>query len=257
MKYRSLLLGCLSIATISTWASTARSATLTRFYGLNNSLADSFGGSSLLNNGGTLTASGLSFAANQGPSLSNAISSENYSILLDYSLADTSGYRKIIDFKDLTTDGGLYNLDSKLNFFTTTDIANGTTGVGDNTPVRLVLTRDGSGQTTGFYNGVEQFSFADTGNFATFTGPNNIINFFQDDSTTSPREGSAGSLQRVAIYDGALTVAEVASLGGFGGAIPGIPNSTAVPEPFTIVGTLIGGTAALRMRKKLKSTALK
>ncbi len=26
---------------------------------------------------------------------------------------------------------------------------------------------------------------------------------------------------------------------------------TAVPEPFTIVGTLIGGTAALRMRKKL------
>ena len=30
-------------------------------------------------------------------------------------------------------------------------------------------------------------------------------------------------------------------------------NSTAVPEPFTIVGTLIGGTAALRMRKKLKS----
>ena len=31
------------------------------------------------------------------------------------------------------------------------------------------------------------------------------------------------------------------------------PGPTAVPEPFTIVGTLIGGTAALRMRKKLKS----
>ncbi len=29
------------------------------------------------------------------------------------------------------------------------------------------------------------------------------------------------------------------------------PSSTAVPEPLTIVGTLIGGTAALRMRKKL------
>jgi hypothetical protein len=29
--------------------------------------------------------------------------------------------------------------------------------------------------------------------------------------------------------------------------------STSVPEPFTIVGTLVGGTAALRMRKKLKS----
>ena len=27
----------------------------------------------------------------------------------------------------------------------------------------------------------------------------------------------------------------------------------AVPEPFTIIGTLVGGTAALRMRKKLKA----
>jgi hypothetical protein len=27
--------------------------------------------------------------------------------------------------------------------------------------------------------------------------------------------------------------------------------SQPVPEPFTIVGTLVGGTAALRMRKKL------
>jgi hypothetical protein len=31
------------------------------------------------------------------------------------------------------------------------------------------------------------------------------------------------------------------------------PNSTSVPEPFTIVGTLIGGVTAFRMKKKLKS----
>ena len=31
------------------------------------------------------------------------------------------------------------------------------------------------------------------------------------------------------------------------------PDATAVPEPFTIIGTLIGGTAAVRMRKKLKA----
>ena len=31
--------------------------------------------------------------------------------------------------------------------------------------------------------------------------------------------------------------------------------STAVPEPFTIIGTLIGGTVATRLRKKLKATA--
>jgi hypothetical protein len=32
-----------------------------------------------------------------------------------------------------------------------------------------------------------------------------------------------------------------------------VPPAAAVPEPFTIIGTLVGGTAALRMRKKLKS----
>ncbi len=32
-----------------------------------------------------------------------------------------------------------------------------------------------------------------------------------------------------------------------------IDQATSVPEPFTIIGSLVGGTAALRMRKKLKS----
>jgi hypothetical protein len=32
-------------------------------------------------------------------------------------------------------------------------------------------------------------------------------------------------------------------------------TAQSVPEPFTIIGTLIGGTAALRMRKKLKATS--
>jgi hypothetical protein len=73
--------------------------------------------------------------------------------------------------------------------------------------------------------------------------------------TTTGREASAGSVQNVAIYSGALSAGEVSSLGGFGTAIPGIPTGTAVPEPFTIIGTLVGGTAALRMRKKLRSTA--
>ena len=35
------------------------------------------------------------------------------------------------------------------------------------------------------------------------------------------------------------------------------PPSTSVPEPFTIVGTLVGGTAALRTRSRLRSTAKK
>ncbi|WP_295615250.1 PEP-CTERM sorting domain-containing protein [Chamaesiphon sp. GL140_3_metabinner_50] len=33
----------------------------------------------------------------------------------------------------------------------------------------------------------------------------------------------------------------------------GTASAVAVPEPFTIIGTLVGGTAVLRMRKKLKA----
>jgi hypothetical protein len=41
--------------------------------------------------------------------------------------------------------------------------------------------------------------------------------------------------------------------GAFTVSSPTAPPTTAVPEPFTIIGTLIGGTAAVRMRKKLKA----
>ncbi|WP_310482153.1 PEP-CTERM sorting domain-containing protein [Chamaesiphon sp. VAR_48_metabat_403] len=34
-----------------------------------------------------------------------------------------------------------------------------------------------------------------------------------------------------------------------------VPGATTVPEPFTIIGTLLGGTAAMRMRKKLAAAA--
>jgi hypothetical protein len=39
---------------------------------------------------------------------------------------------------------------------------------------------------------------------------------------------------------------------GVGGSYNAISSAQLVPEPFTIIGTLVGGTAAIRMRKKLK-----
>jgi hypothetical protein len=43
------------------------------------------------------------------------------------------------------------------------------------------------------------------------------------------------------------------NLGGL--TFTGNVNTTAIPEPFTIIGSIIGGTAAFRMRKKLKAIA--
>jgi hypothetical protein len=42
-----------------------------------------------------------------------------------------------------------------------------------------------------------------------------------------------------------------------GGVYIAQASPTAVPEPFTIIGTIVGGTAALRMRKKLISAVSK
>ena len=50
-------------------------------------------------------------------------------------------------------------------------------------------------------------------------------------------------------------VGEVLYAGGkirYANVAIGSVSSTQVPEPFTIVGTLVGGTAAMRLRKKLK-----
>lgn len=53
------------------------------------------------------------------------------------------------------------------------------------------------------------------------------------------------------VGDGLYDSAVFLQLNSFSGTNP---DATAVPEPFTIIGTLIGGTAAVRMRKKLKAT---
>lgn len=45
----------------------------------------------------------------------------------------------------------------------------------------------------------------------------------------------------------------VGALSGTWSATNASANAVSVPEPFTVIGSLVGGTAALRMRKKLKS----
>jgi hypothetical protein len=94
------------------------------------------------------------------------------------------------------------------------------------------------------------------------------INFFSLASNLSPTDNPPGSYG-ADVFSFAATSAQYVRFEASGcpQAIPGSFSSCAigevafstgrtttnVPEPFTIVGTLIGGTAALRMRKKLKA----
>src|SRR5438128_252578 len=90
----------------------AGAATLLHDYALVNSLADNYGGPSLVASGGVLSSAGYAFNANHGLSLSGGLlNTGDYSIALNFDFSLLSGYRKILDFDNRQVDYGLYTLD--------------------------------------------------------------------------------------------------------------------------------------------------
>lgn len=228
------------IATLTILAATmgvAQAATLTHDYELNNSLSDALGGPSLISAGGTLSATGYTFGANQGLSLSNGFANAgDYSIELQFSFDATGDWRKILDFKNLTSDNGLYNLNGALNFY---PIINGATNpIGSGTSVNVILTRDGSTNVVvGYVNGVQEISFADS-DYAVFDATNGIANFFNDDYQTSQREASSGFVDFIRVYDGPLSSNQARCLSSSNPlrcGIPGAEGNGNVPEPGSLV----------------------
>ena len=148
-------------------------------YDLTTSFADSMGGPSLVSLGGTLiSGTGYVFAPNQGLNLSGALADPaNYSIKMSFKLDNTSGFRKLIDIKNLTSDQEWYNINGLLRFFALSPGPDLVFSPG--VFAELLVNRNGAtGQVQGYVNGVLQIEFIDSGGTAIFSGPNNIIRFF-------------------------------------------------------------------------------
>jgi hypothetical protein len=211
-------------------------ATILHNYTFNNTLADTLGGPALVSQGGTLTPTSYTFGANQGLRLDNGFADTgNYSILLRFSFTDLTSWRRITDFKNRTSDTGLYSFDAALNFVP--GVIGGPV-FAPNTLATVILTRNSATSTvTGYVNGVPQISFNDTGNLAVFSS--NIAYFFEDDLVV-PGEASAGTVNLIRIYNGALTAQE--ALDPPGPPSPGPPGQ--IPEP-TSMALLAGGLVGL------------
>jgi hypothetical protein len=123
-----------------------------------------------------------------------------------------------------------------------------------------------------FYNGSTEIARLSISNFSTlvnnsgdFTGgpylnePSAFFNFYADAGEQFTRI----ALTQTTLGGGfendnhTFRIPDAEAISGTGVNLSGLNFSgnvtTAVPEPFTIIGTLVGGTAAFRLRKKLKA----
>ena len=196
----------------------------THVYNLNGTYADANGGPSLVPDGGTLTGAGYTFGANQGLSLSNVLGPTDYSLVFRSSLDNVIGYRKLVDYANLTSDNGYYNITSAGQLFPYPGGPPGAYAQG--VLATTVLTRDAStNMFSAYVNGVLQFTVANDLGVASPSGPNDIIRFFEDDFHTSQTEASSGFVNYIATYDRVLTPAEIANL----------QIVSPVPEPASLV----------------------
>ncbi len=188
------------------------------------------------------------------------ISNNVYTIVALFEFSDLSldSFQKIIDFKNLVIDMGLYAeedeeettiTDGVLTFY---DEASGTDIVfNDGVYVQVVLTRDAGGTVVGYVNGVQQFSFQDDSDFAVISDDDFLI-FFRDDDVTDNSENSPGSVACLQVYDIALSAQEVAAINCLEPVARNVPT---VSEWGLIAMAVVLGIVALVAIRRRKVTA--
>ena len=167
-------------------------------YQLNGTTVDTEGGASLvLTDPSGLTDEGYVFSKGDGATLQAAIEPDNYSIEIDFSIDAVTSYRKLIDFRELSSDFGLYVDDGKLHFYDVEESSTVLFQPGGSYTLRI--TRDGdTGEFAAYVDGELVFSFDDNLQRAVF--PNSVVSLFLDDEDTQNEE-TGGALHGVRIYD--------------------------------------------------------
>jgi hypothetical protein len=154
----------------------------------------------------------LSFPEGNGLSLATAglVDPTDNSVVVVFRLADTVGYRRILDFAGGTSDTGLYNLDGRVALYGPDSDAS-QKGLLSDSYAQIALTNaaapGGSEQVTAYLNGVEVAAARISKGFDLGTG---VLGFFHDNTSGAyPGEESSGAVSCILVYDGTLAANEV------------------------------------------------
>lgn len=169
----------------------------------------------------------------------------SYSVELYFSFDQVSGWRRILDTKDRSTDQGFYVLNGGLQLYPS-NVGVGTFAA--NTYYHVLLTFDGT-TAVAYLNGIAQST--QSSDYYTLPASNTIGLFLDNTQSTAQNEYSSGKIAWARFYDGALTAGEAKS--AYESAIAFEPGTPAVPEPGAMTFLLAGlGAASLCIaRRKL------
>ncbi|MCW8865536.1 MAG: LamG domain-containing protein [Colwellia sp.] len=197
--------------------SSTASAALIKSYDFNNDLSDTLNnGVDMIASGGTLSGGFYNFSANQGLRLTDALDDTmDYAIEMRLQIEDsTASWNKLIDFQDLTSDNGLYVLNSEIDFYVSgVNILGGQ--INTNEFFNIAFVRS-AGVITTFLNGIELSPFVDSSDQA--VPMDNILNFFEDDFATGQGEAFIGAVDYIRIHGDETTFGDE-------------PDPQDVPEP--------------------------
>ncbi len=206
--------------------SALRAQTPIHAYEFNGTMADTYGGPAM--SGGTFPGqTTYTFGIGQGPGVQGAIpANADYSLEMLFYFSSMPGtYASLVNFSNLTSDGGLY-LWNRAPYFA----PNGGSPTSPVVPLvtysRMVITRSFSTQVTKIYlDGNLAATRTDTAN--TYLSPSGWLHFFRDDGS----ENAPGVVDAIRMYDTVLSDSQIAAMG---------VGATALPEISLFRGTTSG-----------------
>jgi len=149
----------------------------------------------------------LRFPFNSGVSVSTAgvIPNNSFTIVFLFKLDAVTGFRRIIDFKNGTSDDGGYIQDGRIEDEPITNAQ-----IEPSTYIQVAVVRDASGNVRVYRDGFLKFTL-NPNDDGSLISPDNILRFFQDD-LVSCCEASAGNVARIRLYDIPLTTPQIQAL---------------------------------------------